>query len=112
MTAVREARLVLHVVGKKRSDLPENAVTNKAAEDGVLIIHTELDKDVIHYLGEDPNTQNQNVLGLDHKKLKELQTLYPIPKNCTHLAAPSLNAEVKAMLSTSAIKRDVYQQYF
>lgn len=44
--------------------------------------------------------------GLDIKLRKELATKYPVPANCTRIAAPLLNPEIKAALPEAVLKRD------
>lgn len=78
--------------------------------------------DIVEILGVDPSSvakfaaeinqelsnrlQHIATSGLDKETRKELLSKYMIPANCTKISAPVLNAEIKAALPESSVKRD------
>lgn len=90
---------------------------NVDASDEVL-----LDNDVLQILGEDPTAtvnygkeihkelvnrfEHVSTSGLTKEARKDLCDKYLVPSNCTRVGAPKLNAEIKAALTESLVKRD------
>lgn len=86
------------------------------------IIDADLDQDTMIILGEDPSTSvkygpdlHKEVTkrflhiateGLDKDCRKTLVAKYLVPSNCRYIAAPALNAELKAAIPEAASKRD------
>lgn len=82
----------------------------------------ELDPDMLDILGVDPTITkkfstdiNKDLasrflhivtLGLDKENRKQLMDKYLVPANCSHIGAPILNAEIKAALPDTVIRRD------
>jgi hypothetical protein len=85
-------------------------------------VDTGLNSNILEILGVDPtvvveygpaiNTELANRLtffatsGLKKEERLDLVKKYPVPENCQTIAAPELNAEIKAALSESLLKRD------
>lgn len=85
-------------------------------------IDADLDQDTMVILGEDPSTnvkygpdlhkeiakrfQHIATEGFDKDCRKALIAKYLVPSNCTYIAAPALNAELKAAIPEAAAKRD------
>lgn len=83
---------------------------------------TELDKDILDLLGEEPskdkkygqNLKNELAVrwlhilttGLKKETRKDLLEKYLIPENCKNIDAPILNPETKAALSETLVKKD------
>lgn len=82
----------------------------------------ELDEDILEILGDDPISavkrgpetrkeiasrfQHIATEGLSRECRKELTNKYPLPANCLHVGAPSINPEIRAALNESTLKRD------
>ncbi|KAL0840534.1 hypothetical protein ABMA28_015752 [Loxostege sticticalis] len=83
---------------------------------------SRLDDDILEILGDDPTTTveyGKNIRqelaarfnhiatnGMNKENRKELCEKYLIPENCKLIGAPALNAEVKAALNETTLKRD------
>ncbi|KAL0839252.1 hypothetical protein ABMA28_016014 [Loxostege sticticalis] len=83
---------------------------------------SRLDDDILEILGDDPTTtveygknKRQELAarfnhiatnGMNKENRKELCEKYLIPENCKLIGAPALNAEVKAALNETTVKRD------
>lgn len=86
------------------------------------VTDADLDQDTMIILGEDPSTsvkygpdlhkeitkrlQHIATEGLDKDCRKALVAKYLVPSNCRYIAAPALNAELKAAIPEAASKRD------
>ncbi|XP_028164008.1 uncharacterized protein LOC114355385 isoform X2 [Ostrinia furnacalis] len=84
--------------------------------------NTQLDKDILEVLGDDPSTtvqygeeihkelatrlQHITASGLTKETRKELQQKYLLPSNAILLGAPALNPEIKAALPETLANRD------
>lgn len=81
-----------------------------------------LDNDILEILGDDPTATVEYgkdirpelaarfnhiaTNGLDKDNRKELCDKYLIPRNCSLIGAPALNAEIKVALNENTVKRD------
>lgn len=81
-----------------------------------------LDDAVLQILGDDPSStveygnevhkevanrlEHLATAGLSKELRKELCEKYIVPSNCTRIGAPQLNAEIKAALNETLVKRD------
>ncbi|XP_049871769.1 uncharacterized protein LOC126370787 [Pectinophora gossypiella] len=99
-----------------RADQISNADVNEPSQSIVL------DDDVLEILGEDPTAtlkygpdirtelasrfQHIATEGLPREDRKKLIEKYPLPANCLHVGAPTINPEIKAALTDNIIKRD------
>ncbi|KOB65265.1 Uncharacterized protein OBRU01_22989 [Operophtera brumata] len=97
------------------SGLPQNSTGSSPSDD-------TLDSLLLEILGNDPSAiiehgpdihkdlasrfQHIAANGLETSQRKELFAKYLIPSNCTRIAAPVLNAEIKAALPENMVKRD------
>lgn len=106
-------------------DQPQIEISNK---EDILEISTEIDKDILEMLGDDPTKGKYegekihesladrwiNLLrcGLTRDARNDLLKKYPVIANCSAVKAPKINQEVVAIMSDVAIKRDGYQAKF
>lgn len=97
-------------------DQISNDIVNKEGE------NTELDKDILEVLGDDPSSSTQygeeihkelatrlqhiTTTGLTKEARKELQQKYLLPSNAILLGAPAMNPEIKAALPETLANRD------
>lgn len=103
---------------------PQGASTSATGENsiGTSAPDEPLDSLLLEILGEDPSavieygpeihkdlaSRFEHIVanGLEASQRKELFAKYLTPSNCTRVAAPILNAEIKAALPENMVKRD------
>ncbi|XP_049878842.1 uncharacterized protein LOC126375798 [Pectinophora gossypiella] len=97
-------------------------ILQKSNDDTTEIPEQVLDSELLEILGEDPIDKSEYgeeihkelasrlehiaTKGLNKDIRKELLEKYLVPRNCTYIAAPQLNPEIKAALPDLTLKRD------